>query len=286
MTDAHSKVYCIIGNPVRHSMSPHVHNAAFSERGINAVYVAFEVEDVEKAVRGIRALGIGGASVTIPHKLSVMPQLDEIDEVAQMIGAVNTIVNEDGRLFGLNTDGPGAVKAIKDAGIELEGRNVAMIGSGGAARAVGFALAATENVADITVLGIVRDELSRLAGELGEKTGATARGIMLEEQKEAAKKAVEEAGLVINASPMGMHPHENETPVPAEWVTPDTAVLDVVYTPLETRFLKEVKAKGCRTVQGVEMFLNQAVLQFERWTRESAPVELMRRIVIENLEAK
>jgi len=286
MTDAHSRLYCIIGNPVRHSMSPHIHNAAFAELGINAVYVAFEVEDVENTVRGFRALGIGGASVTIPHKLAVMPLLDEIDDVAQMIGAVNTIVNEDGKLFGLNTDGPGAVKALADAGVEPEGGKVVMIGSGGAARAVSFTLAAREKISQMTIIGVIEDEMSKLVDELKGKTGVAASGIMLDEEEEKSKEAVADADILINASPVGMSPDEDKTSAPVEWINPNSAVFDVVYNPLETRLLKEAAAKGCRTVRGVEMFINQAVLQFERWTGQPAPTDLMRRIVLENLEAK
>jgi len=282
MTDSNSKLYCIIGNPVRHSMSPQAHNAAFAKCGVNAVYVAFEVSDVEGAVRGIRALGISGASVTIPHKIAVIPLLDEIEEPAKMIGAVNTIVNENGRLIGLNTDGPSAVKALKDAGIKIKGRKVVIIGSGGAARAVSFTLAFREKVGEITVLGIVADEMKKLVRDLTRKTGVSAQGIMLNRKEKEAKKVVGAADIVINASPVGMHPHEGETPIPIECIRPNTAVFDVVYNPLETRFIRQAAARGCRTVLGVEMFLNQAVLQFERWTGKPAPIKLMRRIVVKN----
>jgi len=286
MADSYSKVYCIIGNPVRHSMSPQVHNAAFAERGVNAVYVAFEVSDAQNAVRGMRALGIAGASVTIPHKLAVIPFLDEIEEPAKMIGAVNTIVNEKGRLIGLNTDGPGAVKSLKEADIKIKGRKVAMIGSGGAARAVSFTMAFREKVAEIAILGIVPGEMSKLAADLSKKTGVSARGITLDRKKGAARKAVEAADIVINASPIGMHPKQNHAPIPTEWLRPDAAVFDVVYNPLETRFIREATLRGCKTIPGVEMFLNQAVLQFERWTGKSAPIKTMRRIVLKNLKAK
>jgi len=286
MTDAHSNVYCILGNPVRHSMSPHVHNAAFEKCGINSVYVAFEVKDVEGSVRGIRALGIAGASVTIPHKLAVMPLLDEIDPVATMIGAVNTIVNDNGKLLGLNTDGPGAVKALKEAGIDPQGKKVAIIGSGGASRAVCFSLAAQEKVDRIDVIGIIPDEIKQLSGEIADKTGVSTEAIMLDMEETKAQQTITAADIVANASPIGMHPNENETPIPVEWIDPKAAVFDVIYNPLETRLLKEAAEQGCKTIQGVEMFINQAVLQFEAWTKESAPVELMRRIVLENLGAK
>lgn len=286
MTDADSKLYCILGNPVRHSMSPHIHNASFKEIGFNGVYVAFEVENAVASVQAIRALGIMGASVTIPHKIDVMPVLDEIDDVAEMIGAVNTIVNRDGKLFGLNTDGPGAVKALKDAGVEPKGKKVVLIGSGGAARAVAFALAANEKIADITVMGVIKNEMEVLVDRIKEKTGAVAWTVMLSEREDIAREAVISADIVINASPVGMHPKEDVTPIPVEWISPETTVFDVVYNPLETKLIEESAKRGCRTVRGVEMFINQAVLQFECWTREKAPEELMRKIVLENLEGK
>lgn len=285
MTDAHTKTYCIIGNPVRHSMSPHIHNASFAEVGINAVYVAFEVEDAEGAVRGMRAFGMSGASVTIPHKVAVMPLLDEIDEVAQMIGAVNTIVNEGGKLFGLNTDGPAAVKALKDAGVDPAGKKIAMIGSGGAARAIGFTLAANESISSLAVLGVVPAEMKRLVTELSGKTGVPVSAIHLVEEEIGAKHAIGEADVVINASPVGMHPDTNKTPIPTDWVRAQTVVFDVVYTPPQTQLLREAAERGCKVVHGLEMFINQAALQFERWTGQPAPVELMRRIVLENLGA-
>jgi len=286
MTDAHTRVYCLIGDPVRHSLGPKIHNASFGEVGINAVYVAFQVQDATAAVNGIRALGISGASVTIPHKLAVMPLLDEIDEVARMIGAVNTIVNEGGKLFGLNTDGAGALKALKDAGIEPAGKKIAIIGSGGAARAVGFTLAAKERIAGVAVLGIITQEAAKLAAELSEKTGVSASAINLDKETNDARGAVGAADLVINTSPVGMYPAKDTTPIPPTWVRAEAAVFDVVYTPPETRLLREVAALGCRTVRGVDMFINQAVLQFERWTGKPAPVSLMRQIVLKKFGAK
>jgi shikimate dehydrogenase len=285
MTDAHTKTYCIIGNPVRHSMSPHIHNASFAEVGINAVYVAFEVEDAEGAVHGMRALGMSGASVTIPHKIAVMPLLDEIDEVARMIGAVNTIANEGGKLYGLNTDGPAAVKALKDAGVDPAGKKIAVIGSGGAARATGFTLAANERISSLAVLGVVPGEMRQLVKELSGKTDVPFSAIHLAQEESDAKHAIREADVVINASPVGMHPDEDKTPIPTDWLRAETVMFDVVYTPPRTRLLREAAERGCKVVHGLEMFINQAALQFERWTRQPAPVDLMRRIVLENLKA-
>ncbi len=286
MMDAHTATYCVIGNPVKHSMSPHVHNAAFREKGINAVYVAFEVEDVKGVIIGMKALGIAGASVTIPHKMEAMKHLDDIDPVARMTGAINTICNEKGRLVGLNTDGPAAAKAIKDAGVAIEDKHAVIISYGGAARAIAFALASQEKVGRITVLGRNDDKISPFIGEIEEKTGVKTKGINLLNQREEVKETVEEADIIINASPAGMYPDVDSLPVPPEWINSRSAVFDAVYNPLETQLIKHAAQKGCTVIGGLEMFVNQAALQFERWTGTDAPSDLMRRIVIENLEAK
>ena len=157
MTDinAHTKLCGVIGNPVEHSLSPAIHNAAFQKLGLNYVYLAFPVADVEGAIRGIRALGnLRGFSVTIPHKVAVMPHLDEVEPTAKRIGSVNTIVVENGKLTGYNTDASGALRALQAAGVQLKGQRVLMLGSGGAARAIAFALAANADIAGLTILGV------------------------------------------------------------------------------------------------------------------------------------
>lgn len=275
--DAKTKLCIIIGNPIAHSLSPAIHNAAFSALGLNFAYTAHRVEDVEAAVKGIRALGIRGASVTIPHKLAVIPFLDEVDPVAGWIGSVNTIVNEGGRLQGSNTDGEGAMKALLEAGVKLAGKRVLMIGSGGAARAVGFTLAAKAKLGSLTILGIIEPELKKLASDIAEKTLVKAEGRMM--KGEALAEEMEKAELVIQCSPVGMHPKVNETPVPKELLRQDLIVMDIVYNPRETRLLREAREIGAQTVPGLEMFLNQAVLQFEKWTGQPAPVEVMRRVL-------
>jgi len=286
MIDANTLTYCVIGNPVRHSLSPHIHNAAFRAKGINAVYVAFEVEDVKSAINGMRALGIAGASVTIPHKVEAVKHLDEVAPVAVMIGAVNTVCNENGRLVGLNTDGHAAARALTDAGVGLEGAGVVIISYGGAARAIAFTLASRHGVRQITVLGRKDDRISPFIRELNEKTGVKTKGINLLRQKEEVKKALEEADIVINASSAGMSPDINSSPVPAEWIGPRSVVFDVVYNPLETMLIRKAAEKGLTAIGGLEMFVNQAALQFERWTGVEAPTDLMRRVALDNLGAR
>ena len=214
MVDAKTKLCILIGNPVEHSLSPAIHNAAFSALGLNFVYTAHRVEDVEAAVKGLRALGLRGASVTIPHKLAVIPFLDEVDPVAAGIGAVNTIVNDQGRLQGFNTDGEGAIKALVEAGVKLEGKRALIIGSGGAARAVGFTLAAKARIGSLTILGIIEPELTKLAGDIADQTPVQAIGKLLTDRVLAEETATAE--LLLQCSPIGMHPKVDETPVPAK----------------------------------------------------------------------
>jgi len=281
MLDAKTQLCIIIGNPVEHSLSPAIHNAAFAALGLNFVYTAHKVEDVEAAVRGLRALGIRGASVTIPHKLAVIPFLDEVDPVAAGIGSVNTIVNEGGRLLGSNTDGEGAMKALADGRVKLEGKRVLMIGSGGAARAVGFTLAAKAKLGSLTILGIIEPELRKLAADIAEKTPVNAEFKMMNDERLAEE--IKKAELVVQCSPVGMRPMVDETPIPAKLLRKDLIVMDIVYNPRETLLLREAKAAGACTIPGLEMFLNQAVLQFEKWTGKKAPIAIMRGVLEKSL---
>ncbi len=280
--DCYTKVCAIIGNPVSHSLSPAIHNAAFRERGLNFVYVAFAVEDVKNALAGMRALpNFRGMSVTIPHKVEVMKHVDEIAEVDRNIGSINTIINENGRLIGLGTDGPGAQKAIVDAGVDMTGLNVLMLGTGGAARAIAFTLARNTKLAELNLLDINQGMLDGLAADLRAGTPASIKHGLLNDDSLAA--AMAKADLILHCTPIGMHPKVDASLVPAGLFRPGQVVFDIVYTPLETKLVREAKASGLKIISGVDMFINQAVLQFERFTGTDAPVEVMRRVVMEHL---
>ncbi len=274
MVDATTTVCCIIGDPVEHSLSPAMHNAAYEKLGLNWTYVAFGVKDVGNSVKGIRALGIRGSSVTIPHKVEVMKHVDRLDPVAEWIGSVNTIVNDDGVLTGMNTDGAGAMKALVDAGAPLAGKRVLMLGSGGAARAVAVTLAARGGIAQLELLGVIEEELKALAAHVSDKTEVAAEWGMIDDER--LEQSIAAADLVVHCSPIGMHPHEGETIVPAALWRKDLFVMDIVYNPRETRLLQEAKAAGATIVYGFEMLLNQGVLQFEEWTGQKAPEAVMR----------
>jgi shikimate dehydrogenase len=279
-----TKVCAIIGNPVAHSLSPAIHNAAFDTLNLDFVYVAFRVEDVRHALAGMRALeNFRGMSVTIPHKIEIMKYIDEISDLDRHIGSINTVINEGGRLVGLGTDGPGAFKAIADAGVELSGRNVLMLGSGGAARAIAFTLAQDARLERLFLLDIDETMLQQLASDLEAGTDTPIGSEMLTETSVAA--TMQKADLIINCTPVGMHPHEDSSLAPAELFRQEQVVFDVVYTPLNTKLLTEAEAHGLKIISGVDMFINQAVLQFELFTGVDAPVEVMRRVVMEQLES-
>jgi shikimate dehydrogenase len=263
--DTKTALYGVIGDPVAHSLSPVMHNRAFAETGHPGVYLAFRVIDLPPAVAGIRALGLKGVSVTLPHKVAMMDQLDEIDPLAEKIGAVNTIVNRNGRLVGFNTDGRGAVDALADA-IAVSGSRVALVGAGGAARAIGFTLAAEG--AGVTVVN--RSE---------------ARGKALARDLDADFQPLGRFGpdgfdILVNTTTVGMVPGTDATPIRPEDLCPDMVVMDIVYNPLETLLLESAGKIGCRTVDGVAMFVNQGAAQFELWTGKKAPVVAMREAVM------
>lgn len=273
----------VIGDPIAHSLSPAIHNAAYAELELDFVYVACRVEDVRGAVAGMRALeNFRGMSVTIPHKVAVMPYMDDIADVDRSIGAINTVVHDPGKLVGLNTDGPGALKALVDAGVDLDGKHVLMLGSGGAARAIAFILARDNRLAELKLLDIDAAMLKELAADLTAGTEASIRSELMSDQTLAA--AMETADIIIHGTPVGMHPKADASLVPPRLFRPGQVVFDIVYTPLETRLLSEAKAKGLQTISGVEMFVNQAVLQFERFTGVQAPAEVMHRVVMEHLK--
>jgi shikimate dehydrogenase len=276
--DAQTKFCGVIGNPVGHSLSPAIHNAAFRKLGLNFVYLAWQVETIGDAIKGLRALGnFRGASVTIPHKVAAIPFLDRVETTARRIGAINTIVAEKGELVGCNTDATGALRALREGGVELKGRAIVILGSGGAARAIAFAVAAESRAEKLTLLGIDDLERATLAQEIRSQGALTVEDFPLDET--ALRRALPDAQVLIHCTPVGMSPHADSTCVPASLLHAGLSVMDIVYNPLETRLLKDAKRGGCKTIPGLEMFLNQAVTQFELWTSQPAPVDVMRQVL-------
>ena len=276
--DAKTRLCALIGDPVEHSLSPAIHNAAFQHVGLNYVYLAFKVQDVEGAIRGIRALtSIRGISVTIPHKVAVLPYLDSVAPTAQNIGAVNTIVAGDGILTGYNTDASGALQALRAAGGLPDGGRFLLLGSGGAARAIAFGLCMEAKISSLTILAVIDEERQALARDLRDKTGAAINERPLSE--DTLKRHIPENQVLIHCTPVGMSPRTSESCVPKHLLNHSLIVMDIVYNPFETRLLVEARQAGCRIIRGMEMFLHQAIGQFELWTKHPAPVEVMRRVL-------
>jgi shikimate dehydrogenase len=276
--NAHTQFCGVIGNPVEHSLSPAIHNAAFQKLGLNFVYLAFRVEAVGDAIKGLRALGsFRGASVTIPHKVAAVPFLDSVEPTARHIGAINTIVAAGGILTGHNTDAIGALRALHEGGVELKGRQVVMLGSGGAARAIAFALGTGTGIERLTLLGIDDQERAALARDLQSKTGMAVQESRLDEA--ALRKLLPDTHVLIHCTPMGMSPNVNETAVSPALLHAGLTVMDIVYNPRDTQLLKDAKGRGCRTIPGLEMFLHQAAAQFELWTNRAAPADVMRAVL-------
>jgi len=276
--NAYTQFCGLIGNPVEHSLSPAIHNAAFQKLGLNFVYLAFRVEAIGDAIKGLRSLGnFRGASVTIPHKVSAVPFLDSLEPTARHIGAINTIVAEGGILKGYNTDAIGALRALHEGGVALNGRQVVMLGSGGAARAIAFALGAETGIDRLTILGIDEQERTVLVRDLRSKTGMAVQESLLDESM--LRKVLPDTHVLIHCTPMGMSPKVHQTSVPAALLHSGLTVMDIVYNPRDTQLLKDAKAAGCRVIPGLEMFLHQAAAQFELWTNQAAPADVMRAVL-------
>lgn len=248
------KIFGIIGYPVAHSRSPEIHNAWFKEKNIDALYEIFEIEPrrLSDFIKVFRKK-VDGASITIPYKIVIMDYLDEIDPVAKKTGAVNTVINKNGKLVGYNTDVYGAMKALKDV-TELKDKKVLLLGAGGAAHAISHGL--TDEGATVIIL----DQDFKKAETLAQKTHARAEKI--ENLENVFKK--ENPDIIINATPIGMHPDfEGQSLVPSELLKPEMVVFDIVYNPLKTKLLIDAESKGCKVVTGDKMLLYQAKKQSE-----------------------
>jgi shikimate dehydrogenase len=266
--DQHTHLYGVIGNPVRHSLSPAMQNAAFEDKGINAVYLAFETRDIEGCIRGIRSLGIKGLSVTIPFKSEIIPLLDEVDDLARLIGAVNTVVNENGLLRGYNTDAVGALRALEEK-IDISCKRAVIIGAGGAARAIGYIL--KQRGLEIIIANRSIERGVDLCRSLDCKF------IRIEEVTDAS------ADILINTTPVGMSPGMDMCPVPYDALKQGMVVMDIIYNPLKTKLLVVAEARGCIIINGLAMFIYQGAEQFRLWTGIDAPLEVMRHSVEKEL---
>ena len=262
--DNNTKIFGLIGNPVEHSWSHIIHNAAFDRLKINAVYLKFRVDKLQEFIEYFRKLNVGGFSVTIPHKIDVMRYLDHIDKKAEKIGAVNTIAVKKNKLIGYNTDCDGAVQALNDV-VDIRGKQVLVLGTGGAARAIVYGL--KENGAKPLVLSRSIEKAAKFAEEFDVHHG----------RMEDIGKL--EYDVLVNATPAGMYPDVNKSSIPLEFVPSNAVVMDMIFNPHKTKLLKEAARKKCMIVSGIDMLINQAALQFKLWTSKEAPVILMKNIL-------
>ncbi len=272
VNDAHKKfkVYGVIGNPVSKSMGYLIHNRAFKEIKSPDIYVSFLVDNIEKFFSDFKHF-FAGLSVTMPAKESIIPLLDRIDETAKNIGAVNTVVREDNKWVGYNTDCSGAIAAL-EACTTLKDKNVLILGSGGTAKAIGHGIKQKGGILTVTY-NRNKEKAEFLAIELGCELIAF---------RDAGTRPID---ILINCSPVGMNPNINETPFLARDLKKEMVVFDAVYNPLETRLLREAKAIGCKVIPGTELFINQAARQFELWTGQSAPIKAMREVLMLKLSS-
>jgi len=265
------KIFGVIGNPVYKSMGYLIHNRAFKETGSTDIYVPFLVDNVENFFKGFSPY-FEGLSVTMPFKESIMAEMDEIEETAKKIGAVNTVVRDGKSWKGYNTDCMGALQALEKH-VDLKNKNVLIVGAGGTAKAIGYGV--YEKGAKITVTyNRDKEKGIRLGSELKAKV------VSIQDVDK------EEIDVLINCSPVGMSPNLEETPVPSRCLRKGMIVFDSVYNPIETRLIREARVSGCVTISGVELFVNQAVGQFELWTGQKAPTDIMRDVVVRGLEGK
>ncbi|KAA0549335.1 shikimate dehydrogenase [Bacillus sp. BGMRC 2118] len=271
------KLYGVIGDPISHSMSPLMHNTAFTHHGLDARYMAFHVtpERLSSAIEGLKGLNIGGINVTIPHKVTVMKYLDEIDQLAKQIGAVNTIVNKKGKLIGYNTDGIGFVNSLKPLLQEkkLQNQSILLIGAGGAARAIYYSLVAegctTVDVSNRTIVN----------AELLTKGNPCSNAITIHD----AEQQLHTYDIIINTTSVGMYPQTNELPIQIDHIKTGAIVSDIIYNPLETRLLIEAKQRGAITQNGIDMFVFQGALAFEKWTGIYPDIETMKSVIKKKL---
>ncbi len=276
-----TRVCAIIGDPVEHSLSPVMHNAAFKELGLNLVYVAFTVTSTElkDAVVGAKSLGLRGLNVTMPHKNAVMSHLDAVDSTAKSIGAVNTVLNNQGKLIGYNTDGSGAMIALQENGVDLEEKKLVLLGAGGAAKAIAYQ--AAQDVEELVILNRTPEKAKKLAEAL-KSFGAKVKGGTL--SSEVLKQELPTTDILVNATSVGMHPDVDSSPVPSDLLHSNLSVMDIIYNPLETRLLKDAKSAGAKVGSGIEMLLYQGAVAFEIWTNCPAPVEVMREAALNELK--
>jgi len=274
----------VIGHPIEHSLSPVMHNSVFKHLGLGYEYLKFDVhpKDLGKFIENCKENNFIGLNVTIPHKISVIRFLDKISEEARLINAVNTIKFEDKTAIGFNTDGLGCVRALLEWIEEIKGKRILVLGAGGASRAISFQLAIEG--ADLLISNRTYDRALTLGNEIREKVGK--RVEIVKFSHDEMKNFINDIDVLINATSVGMFPKVDEIPIPEDllkFLNEDAVVMDIVYNPIETKLLREAKALGFKTVDGVGMLVYQGAESLRIWLDIEAPIDLMRRVVVREL---
>jgi shikimate dehydrogenase len=284
MNLAKLKLFALIGDPIEQSLSPAMHNAAFRALGLKCAYIALRVPKpmLADAIAGVWTLGIAGLNVTIPHKIGIVGLLDELDESASLVGAVNTVKNDRGKLIGFNTDGEGALRALQGEIGSVKGKEVVLLGAGGAARAIAFSLAKAR--ARLTIANRTVSRARALASTIEQKLGINVEVTSL--SRAELTRALKNAGVLINATSVGMYPKTEKTLVRASMMHRGLVVFDIVYGSLRTKLLREARRAGGKTVEGLGMLVHQGALAFEIWTGKRAPIKIMKAAAKRELRGK
>lgn len=282
MITGKTKVTGVIGHPIEHSMSPPMHNNAYNQKRMDYVYVAFHVqpEDIEKLISSSKTLNIRGLNVTIPYKTTIIPYLDEIDETAEKIGAVNTIQFKDGVAKGYNTDGIGAIKAIQQH-TTLQDKHILIIGAGGASKAIAFTLI-NEKISSLTIANRSKDNAEKLIKNIKKQTKFTN---IKYQPINTADKIIKDVNIIINTTPIGMYPnHEVKPPIKTDNINNKHVVMDIIYNPLETQLLKYARQNGATTINGTSMLINQGLESFEIFTGQKATYKSFEEVLLNQLK--
>ena len=282
MITGKTKVAAVIGNPIEHSLSPPMHNAAYKQMGMDYVYVAFKIEkdNLSHLIESAKTMGLVGLNVTIPYKTDIIEYLDEVDDTARRINAVNTIRFKDGMAKGYNTDGTGAVKSIEKY-TELKNKKVLVLGAGGASKAITFTLL-NHGINSLTIANRSRDNAIQLIDNLKKQTGFDQISYV---DIEKADTILEDVDIIINTTPIGMYPNvDADTPIKTEKINENHVVMDIIYNPLETKLLKNAKDNGATTISGTNMLINQGITAFEIFTDRTPSYESFEKALLEQLK--
>lgn len=280
MITGHTKLTGLLGSPVAHSISPMMHNTSYKYHNLDYIYLCFDVntDNLKTAVDGLKALGVHGFNLTMPNKNLMCELIDEMSPAAEIIGAINTVLNDNGRLIGYNTDGVGYMQAVRDAGHDIIGKNMTLLGAGGAATAIA-AQAALDGVASINIFSIrdqFYDRASRMVDRINATTSCKASLYDLDD-KTMLRTSIENSAILTNGTSVGMAPNVDNCIITDESVfRPDLIVSDVIYNPAQTKLLSIAKSHGCATFNGMYMLLYQGAEAFRIWTGKDMPIDLVK----------